>query len=62
MICEECGGSEDVTTRAAMTAYYWDGTGENPNAPVTLCKTCMDDYCAYWQSMWDEYHSSQGCY
>ena len=39
-----------------MTAYYWDGTGRDPNARVPLCPPCYDDYAAHWTAMWDEYY------
>lgn len=60
-MCLECGEceqvSEDVKERTAMTAYHWDGTGENPNAPPVLCDECWGDYHAYWQERWDDYYS-----
>lgn len=62
MRCEECQSENNVTTRPAMTAYHWDGTGKDPNAPVTLCEICMNDYVSRWTAMWDEYYASQGCY
>ena len=43
-----------------MTAYAWDGKGENPNRDPILCSECANDYRKHWQEMWDEYYSSQG--
>lgn len=42
-----------------MTAYPWDGTGEDPNQAPLLCPECSDEYVAFWQEQWDEYH--RGC-
>lgn len=56
--CECCQlDRPDVKARSAMTAYHWDGTGENPNADVVLCDPCWESYRAYWQEMWDNYYS-----
>lgn len=49
---------EDVRERGSMTAYYWDGKGKNPNAPVVSCDPCYTDYSDYWKDMWNEYWSS----
>lgn len=46
-----------VKTYPAMTAYHWDGTGKNPNAPVTVCEDHWDEYHDHWKSMWDDYYS-----
>lgn len=57
-LCEQC--SRQAVSRSALTAYYWDGTGENPNRDVILCNECYEDYAAHWNAMWKEYYSSQG--
>jgi len=44
----------------AATSYHWDGTGENPNRPITLCQFCKDEYYDHWDEQWKEYYSSQG--
>lgn len=41
----------------AMTAYSWDGQGEDPNRPRFLCPTCSDSYRSDWQEKWDEYNA-----
>lgn len=43
----------------SMTAYSWEGQGEDPNHPVLLCATCTRSYCEYWEEMWDEYNQSR---
>lgn len=40
-----------------MTAYEWDGKGEDPNRKRLLCPECSAEYVEYWKAMWDEYHS-----
>lgn len=58
MKCECCAKDKsDVAPRPAMTAYHWDGKGENPNRDVALCDEDWEDYRAYWQERWDEYYS-----
>lgn len=38
-LCEQC--SQQAVSRPALTAYYWDGTGENPNRDVILCEITL---------------------
>ena len=61
--CEGFSGPCDAKTaekRTAMTAYHWDGNGENPNRPPTLCATCWESYKAYWNEKWAEVRSGTG--
>lgn len=61
MKCDECGLTTDsVRHREGMTAYHWDGQGEDPNDTGILCDVCYEEYRDYWSSMWAEYRSSQG--
>lgn len=55
--CEQCG--EPGHEVRAMTAYDWDGKGEDPNRPLMLCLGCEMDYVEHWQSQWDEYNASR---
>lgn len=58
MKCEFCEEDKpDVAYRPAMTAYHWDGKGEDPNRDIVLCDDDWEDYRAYWQERWDEYYS-----
>lgn len=56
--CEECG-STNARRVPCQTAYYWDGSGEDPNRSPTLCKDCETRYLEYWKDMWDEYNSGR---
>ena len=71
--CECCGAKDGVfVLRAgdlvkvtlelcgAATACHWDGTGENPNRPITMCQVCSEAYYDHWEEMWAEYWFSQG--
>lgn len=61
MICEDCKlDLPTVRERHSQTAYHWDGTGEDPNRNAVLCDECAAEYKAHWDSMWDNYRSSQG--
>lgn len=51
-----CDGSTKL--RKAMTAYHWDGNGENPNRPFMSCELHYQEYHEYWSDMWQEYYSS----
>lgn len=42
--------------RPCITAYHWDGKGENPNPNPVLCAECHSEYVRYWQERWDEYY------
>lgn len=44
----------------AATMYHWNGTGENPNRPITFCQFCKEEYYDHWNEKWAEYRSSQG--
>lgn len=63
---ESCEGFEGpcdsrlAEKRTAMTAYNWDGNGEDPNRPPTLCAVCWESYKAYWKGKWDEVRSGAG--
>lgn len=60
--CEGWGGECDelaLWVTPAMTAYHWEGVGEDPNRPRLLCPYCSEEYRSYWQERWDEYYS--GC-
>lgn len=51
--------SDEVQPRPSMTAYHWNGEGENPNADVPLCDVCAEEHREYWRDMWDSYYA--GC-
>lgn len=55
--CERCGEFDGVEEAPVMTAYHWDGEGENPNQPPYLCAQCTEQYMDYWNEMWDSYYS-----
>lgn len=60
MKCEGSSGpcsSEEAKQRPCMTAYHWDGKGENPNKGPILCEDCAVEYAAMWKERWDEYYS-----
>ncbi len=40
-----------------MTAYPWDGEGEDPNRSRPLCPECSAGYVEHWKDRWDEYHA-----
>lgn len=48
-----------VRWRSAMTAYHWEGEGEDPNHPVLLCEDCAEEYHDYWNEMWADYYASR---
>jgi hypothetical protein len=65
MKCEnpECTRT-DARVIPSMTAYAWDGKGENPNHDPVLCGECADDYRRQFNPFrvqptmtWDEYYS-----
>lgn len=55
--CECCGSTNDVSIAPRMTAYKWDGTGEDPNKPPALCPRCTEDHIDFWESQWQDYYS-----
>lgn len=50
--CMGCHTKEGVKMWPSRTAYYWDGKGDNPNAPVPLCEDCGKEHDEYWAEMW----------
>lgn len=54
--CAKCGLAEGVRNTPSFTAYYWDGTGLNPNRDVPLCPECAIENEEYWKAMWQEYY------
>ena len=72
--CEMCGKKNgtirlidgefvklSVELHAAATMYDWNGEGDDPNAPLSLCQFCADCYDEHWNEMWKEYRYSQLC-
>ena len=60
MKCEiwsEWCSSGDALVVKAMTAYPWDGGGEDPNRDRVLCANCAREYREYWSDMWAEYYA-----
>lgn len=55
-LCEQCGKVEGEA-RPSMTAYHWNGKGENPNRDVWLCTICSIEYCDVMESHWNDYYS-----
>ncbi len=55
--CGPCDEIKTVQMRVSMTAYVWDGKGEDPNKDVPLCDCCWEFYEAYWKERWQEYYS-----
>ena len=52
--CTHCGTKKDVTLESSRTAYYWDGKGKDPNAPIPLCPPCAVEHHQHWDDMWDQ--------
>lgn len=58
--CMRCDSINGVKAESSCTSYHWDGTGEDPNRDVYLCRECVEDHYDYWDSMWAEYQQSMG--
>lgn len=56
--CEFCG-AEYAQLTFAMTAYPWDGKGENPNRDLLLCDYHKEEYEEHWNSLWEEYNRTR---
>jgi hypothetical protein len=57
--CESCGTKHAVKRIHAMTMYYWNGKGEDPNRDLSFCPEHVCEYQEYWQERWDEYNSGR---
>lgn len=55
--CENCGGFWRLTDTPGMTAYAWDGQGEDPNRRRNFCEPCSEYYVECWEAQWAEYYS-----
>lgn len=53
--CTVSGAS--VYLESSRTHYIWDGTGEDPNRDLYLCRDCAKFHHEYWDEMWAEYYS-----
>jgi hypothetical protein len=56
--CERCERS-GATKQPSLTAYEWDGKGEDPNRDPWLCEECAEDHREHWKNMWDEYNQGR---
>ena len=58
---EPCGysGCDQGPTASvsSMTAYNWDGEGEDPNRNLILCKEHAKEHEEHMQEQWAEYYS-----
>lgn len=46
----------------SQTCYVWDGPDSgkpNPNAPLTLCEGCGQEYSENMKAQWDDYYSDR---
>lgn len=59
LTCLRCERSEDVELVPSQTAYPWDGSGKDPNAPFPLCPLCANEYRQLMDDLWSEYRSGQ---
>ena len=57
--CTHCGRWRGAYLENSNTAYYWDGKGRDPNAPIRLCREHAAEHHAYWKSMWNDYNSGR---
>lgn len=58
MKCECCEkDKEDVKPHPAMTAYAWNGEGEDPNRDLIVCDDCWAEYEAYYTERWEAYYA-----
>lgn len=53
----ECDG--EVKERKTMTAYVWDGEGEDPNYIPPMCESHWKEYYDHWSEMWAEYNAGR---
>ena len=58
VLCERQGCGQPAIRVKAMTAYHWDGTGEDPNRDRWFCLEDKRDYEDYWREMWAEYYAN----
>ncbi len=52
-----CQSGTEVRWESSRTMYHWDGTGEDPNAPLALCRECAEEHHLNWDYTWAEYYS-----
>jgi len=38
------------------TNYWWNGTGDDPNRGIAICKDGADEETEHWDAMWQEYY------
>jgi len=43
----------------SMTAYDWDGEGEDPNRDKLMCPQCAEEYTEMMKEQWDEYYNGR---
>lgn len=41
----------------SMTAYDWDGNGEDPNRGFVLCLPCGEEHIEQMEDQWHAYRS-----
>lgn len=56
--CEHCG-RRPAFLWPSLTAYSWDGTGEDPNRDLKLCKECGEEHQQIMEDQWNDYYSDK---
>ena len=51
-----CNRIAQIKLREALTNYYWEGDGDDPNTPVLFCDSCYEEYSDFWNEQWEEYY------
>ncbi len=58
--CLRCGTTKrehGVEAESSRTCYHHDHDGEDPNAPIMLCRPCAKMHHEEWDERWSEYYS-----
>lgn len=59
--CLRCGSQESVEMESSRTMYPFEGkegSPEDPNRDIPLCRPCAKQHHEEWDDRWADYYSS----
>lgn len=57
-LCQHCS-KKPAYNYPSMTAYHWNGEGDDPNKDLTLCKECGTEHTENMQEQRDDYYGDK---
>jgi len=60
--CERCESVRGIELEPGRTVYHFEGvegSPDDPNRDVALCRSCAETHHDHWDAMWTEYNQGR---